>query len=417
MQRPRLGARGTARLRRRLPALGHDVRRPRDRRPAGLRRLRRGDAVEGGATARPVGGRAADDPRADPAHRSRAGGCAASSRRPRPRTCSTRRSRRTRRRWRCTCVRDGRDVVCSLLERGWLNAGTDGRDDARLAYGARAALLGRARAARGVRAGERRAALRVGVAALRRGRARRRRRRPSARDPLRGASRAWPTSSPAFLDADVTATHRALDDFRDSVDRPLAQGADAGAGRRRRGRSRPAPRRAGLRAVRRRVLSAGRPLRADEGHRVMHRARPCPAEGPLDQLLLAGTRTPAAPHEQSTRRVERSSCLRRQLPGFDAFSAAVTDDDAVSLDGRGRPPSSRKPRIRPRQRCRLGLRPSLASCIAEVVTLDPSWSAQRAAGLARKPSPGDRTRVGRVGGARTPVDRIVARARGRRSDR
>jgi len=33
-------------------------------------------------------------------------------------------------------VRDGRDVVCSLLERGWLNADAEGRDDARLAYGA-----------------------------------------------------------------------------------------------------------------------------------------------------------------------------------------------------------------------------------------------------------------------------------------
>ncbi|HEX6951503.1 MAG TPA: sulfotransferase [Gaiellaceae bacterium] len=33
-------------------------------------------------------------------------------------------------------LRDGRDVVCSLLERGWLNAGAAGRDDARLAYGA-----------------------------------------------------------------------------------------------------------------------------------------------------------------------------------------------------------------------------------------------------------------------------------------
>jgi len=33
-------------------------------------------------------------------------------------------------------LRDGRDVVCSLLERGWLNANKDGRDDARLAYGA-----------------------------------------------------------------------------------------------------------------------------------------------------------------------------------------------------------------------------------------------------------------------------------------
>jgi hypothetical protein len=32
-------------------------------------------------------------------------------------------------------VRDGRDVVCSLLERGWLAAGRAGVDDARLPYG------------------------------------------------------------------------------------------------------------------------------------------------------------------------------------------------------------------------------------------------------------------------------------------
>src|SRR5262249_51872034 len=32
-------------------------------------------------------------------------------------------------------LRDGRDVVCSLLERGWLSADTEGRDDARLPYG------------------------------------------------------------------------------------------------------------------------------------------------------------------------------------------------------------------------------------------------------------------------------------------
>jgi hypothetical protein len=32
-------------------------------------------------------------------------------------------------------VRDGRDVVCSLLERGWLSADQDGKDDAGLAYG------------------------------------------------------------------------------------------------------------------------------------------------------------------------------------------------------------------------------------------------------------------------------------------
>jgi hypothetical protein len=32
-------------------------------------------------------------------------------------------------------VRDGRDVACSLLERGWLNRGRGGRDDAGRAYG------------------------------------------------------------------------------------------------------------------------------------------------------------------------------------------------------------------------------------------------------------------------------------------
>jgi len=35
-------------------------------------------------------------------------------------------------------VRDGRDVVCSLLERGWLSAGRAGGDDARLPYGSEA---------------------------------------------------------------------------------------------------------------------------------------------------------------------------------------------------------------------------------------------------------------------------------------
>ena len=35
-------------------------------------------------------------------------------------------------------LRDGRDVVCSLLERGWLRAGRDGDDDAKQAYGAHA---------------------------------------------------------------------------------------------------------------------------------------------------------------------------------------------------------------------------------------------------------------------------------------
>ena len=35
-------------------------------------------------------------------------------------------------------VRDGRDVVCSLLERGWLRSGRSGRDDARHPFGAQA---------------------------------------------------------------------------------------------------------------------------------------------------------------------------------------------------------------------------------------------------------------------------------------
>ena len=35
-------------------------------------------------------------------------------------------------------VRDGRDVACSLLERGWLSAGREGSDDAGLDYGAQA---------------------------------------------------------------------------------------------------------------------------------------------------------------------------------------------------------------------------------------------------------------------------------------
>jgi hypothetical protein len=35
-------------------------------------------------------------------------------------------------------VRDGRDVVCSLLERGWLSSGRGGGDDAKAAYGSTA---------------------------------------------------------------------------------------------------------------------------------------------------------------------------------------------------------------------------------------------------------------------------------------
>jgi Sulfotransferase family len=37
--------------------------------------------------------------------------------------------------WGVHVVRDGRDVVCSLLERGWLRSGREGHDDAGQAYG------------------------------------------------------------------------------------------------------------------------------------------------------------------------------------------------------------------------------------------------------------------------------------------
>jgi hypothetical protein len=37
--------------------------------------------------------------------------------------------------WGVHVVRDGRDVVCSLLERGWLRSGREGRDDAGQTYG------------------------------------------------------------------------------------------------------------------------------------------------------------------------------------------------------------------------------------------------------------------------------------------
>jgi hypothetical protein len=112
-------------------------------------------------------------------------------------------------------VRDGRDVVCSLLERGWLNADTDGRDDARLAYGAEArfwveperreefAQVSDARrcawawrryveAVRDADAGDRLLEVRYEAIA-------------SVADQLA-----------EFLGANVTSTHRALDRFRDS---------------------------------------------------------------------------------------------------------------------------------------------------------------------------------------------------------
>ncbi|MGH3008273.1 MAG: hypothetical protein ACRDLM_02530 [Gaiellaceae bacterium] len=112
-------------------------------------------------------------------------------------------------------LRDGRDVVCSLLERGWLNAEKSGTDDAGLPYGAEPrfwveperreefAQVSDARrcawawrryveAVRSTDAGERLLEVRYeGLAAQ--------------------ADRLA-----AFLGANVTSMHRSLDDFRDS---------------------------------------------------------------------------------------------------------------------------------------------------------------------------------------------------------
>ena len=107
------------------------------------------------------------------AARARARAARASSRRPRRPSCSPRRCAPTREGRAVHVVRDGRDVVCSLLDRGWLSAGRDGGDDARLAYGAGGALLGRAGAVGGVRGGERRHPRRLGLALVPRGGARR----------------------------------------------------------------------------------------------------------------------------------------------------------------------------------------------------------------------------------------------------
>jgi hypothetical protein len=112
-------------------------------------------------------------------------------------------------------VRDGRDVACSLLERGWLNANAEGKDDARLPYGSQPrfwveperreefAQVSDARrcawawrryveAVRNAGAGDRLLEIRYESLA-------------SVADRLA-----------EFLGANVTSTHRAMDRFRDS---------------------------------------------------------------------------------------------------------------------------------------------------------------------------------------------------------
>jgi hypothetical protein len=112
-------------------------------------------------------------------------------------------------------VRDGRDVVCSLLERGWLNADQSGKDDAGLPYGSaprfwvepeRRDEFSQVSDARRCAWAWRRYVSAVQAA--------------SAGDRLlevryeRFAGIADRLAE--FLEANVTSTHRALDGFRDS---------------------------------------------------------------------------------------------------------------------------------------------------------------------------------------------------------
>jgi hypothetical protein len=112
-------------------------------------------------------------------------------------------------------LRDGRDVVCSLLERGWLNADRDGRDDARLPYGSEARFwveperreeFAQVSDARRCAWAWRRyveAVLAAGAG--------------NRLLEIRYESLASMADELAeFLDANVTSTHRALDSFRDS---------------------------------------------------------------------------------------------------------------------------------------------------------------------------------------------------------
>jgi hypothetical protein len=112
-------------------------------------------------------------------------------------------------------LRDGRDVVCSLLERGWLSADKEGRDDARLAYGAEARFwVEPERRDEFAEASDTRRcawAWRRYVEAARASNAAERLLEVRYESLATVADRLA-----AFLDANVTSTHRALDSFRDS---------------------------------------------------------------------------------------------------------------------------------------------------------------------------------------------------------
>jgi hypothetical protein len=112
-------------------------------------------------------------------------------------------------------VRDGRDVVCSLLERGWLNSDRGGTDDAGLSYGAAARFWvepeRREEFERTSDAGRCAWAWRRYVEAARMVET------PERMLEVRYEGLAGEADRLAeFLDANVTSTHRVLDGFRDS---------------------------------------------------------------------------------------------------------------------------------------------------------------------------------------------------------
>ena len=105
----------------------------RDRGDARVRRPDRGDAVQGGnpglgeAPGAADGSRDQACARAGASARARSAAGAESSRRPRRRSSCAAAFRAYPQARAIHLVRDGRDVVCSLLERGWLSAGRGGR--------------------------------------------------------------------------------------------------------------------------------------------------------------------------------------------------------------------------------------------------------------------------------------------------
>jgi len=112
-------------------------------------------------------------------------------------------------------LRDGRDVVCSLLERGWLNAEQSGSDDAGLSYGAEPRFwVERERREEFAAASDARRcawAWRRYVEAVRAAAAGERLLEVRYESVAGTADRLA-----EFLGADATSTHRALDGFRDS---------------------------------------------------------------------------------------------------------------------------------------------------------------------------------------------------------